>query len=538
MLCTWLAQSLAARDFATADAISYLDIAYSCLAGNWHALVNGWWSPAFPFLLTIWLKIFNPSPFREAVVMHLFSFASLAVALAVSEYFICTFLVFRKTVVADDENPDQTVPDHWVWLVGYSLFFWISTFLTPPSLEQPDILVFILYLLAAVLCMQLVLEPQKWSRYFLLGVVLGAGYLTKSVMFPLAFVFYVALCFHKDRLRIVPRLLFSVIVFAAVCSPFALALSKSKGRFTFGDVGVMAYRHVMGMDEQSLTPDPRPRPSAAPHIADYSKIIELGTFPPWSDPSHGYRATPFHFLLRRQLNRTHIVLRYYFDLFVVQLAPLLAGILILFFLGDSVEFGKRLMRLPVLWLPALAGLAFYAAMRVDGRFLAPYIVALCAACVASMRLPQLIDLQKTMWSVAFAVSSLLLSQIAVQVSHEAIHLFGEQPHPDWQVATALQQMGLKKGDRVSYMGYALVDHAWAHLARVRISAEIPEEDILNFWASDIKERQDVINWLSGTTAKVLITKNVPETAMPMGWMRVADTNYYILRIPRESYSMK
>jgi hypothetical protein len=143
-----------------------------------------------------------------------------------------------------------------------------------------------------------------------------------------------------------------------------------------------------------------------------------------------------------------------------------------------------------------------------------------------------------MRSVAFAVSFLLLSQIAVQLSHEAIHLFGVQPHPDWQLATALQQMGLKKGDRVSYMGYALVDHAWAHLARVRISAEIPEEDILNFWASGIKERQDVINWLSVTTAKALITRNVPESAMPMGWMRVADTNYYILRIPGESSSMK
>ena len=408
MLCAWLAQALAARDFATADAISYLDISYSCLAGNWHALVNGWWSPAFPFLLTFWLKIFNPSPFREAVVLHLFSFTSLVMALAVFEYFMRTFLVFRKTVVADEQDLKQSIPDNWVWIVGYSLFFWISTFLTPPSLEQPDILVSILYLLAAALCMQVVLEPQKWSRYFLLGLVLGAAYLTKSVMFPLAFVFYLALCFYKDRLRILPRLIFSVAIFAAVCSPFVLTLSKSKGRFTFGDVGVMAYRHVMGMDEQPLVPDTKPRPKAAPHIADYSQIIRLGTYPPWSDPSYGYRATPFHFIFARQLNRTHIVLRYYFDLFVMQLGPLLAGLLILFFLGDRVEFGKRALRLPVLWLPALAGLAFYASMRVDGRFLAGYIVALYAASVASICLPNSMNLQKTMRAIAFAVSFLVI----------------------------------------------------------------------------------------------------------------------------------
>jgi hypothetical protein len=300
----------------------------------------------------------------------------------------------------------------------------------------------------------------------------------------------------------------------------------------------MAYRHVMGMDEQPLVPDTRARPSAAPHIADYSQIIQLGTFPPWSDPSYGYRATPFHFMLRRQLNRTHIVLRYYFDLFVVQLGPLLAGLPALFFLGDRREFGKRLARLPVLWLPAIAGLAFYTSMRVDGRFLPGYIVVLYAACVASLRLPQSMNLQKTTRAIALAVSFLLLSQIAVQVSHEASHLFGRQPHPDWQVATALQQMGLKNGDRVSYMGYALVDHAWAHLARVRISAEIPEEDVLNFWASDKKERQDVINWLSSTAARALITQNVPDSAMSMGWTKVADTNYYILELSADQSSTK
>jgi hypothetical protein len=538
LLCAWLAQALAARDFSTADAISYLDISYSCLAGNWHALVNGWWSPAFPFLLTIWLKIFNPSPFREAVILHLFSFASLVVALAIFEYFMRVFLVFRKSVVADDHDSGQPVPDDWLWIVGYSLFFWISTFLIPPSLEQPDILVFILYLLAVIVCMQVVLEPQKWSRYFLLGLVLGVGYLTKSVMFPLAFVFYLAVCFHKDRLRIFPRLLLSLVIFAAVCSPFVLALSKSKGRFTFGDVGVMAYRHVMGLDEQPLVADPRPRPSAAPHIADYSEIIQLGTFPPWSDPSHGYRATPFHFMLRRQLNRTHIVLRYYFDLFVVQLGPLFTGILGLFFLGNRAEFGKRLMRLPVLWLPALAGLAFYASMRVDGRFLAGFILVLYAACVASIRLPNSMNAGKAVRSIAFAVSFLLLGQIFVQVSHEAMHLFEQQPHPDWLVAAELQKMGVGKGDRVGYMGYALVDHAWAHLAGVHIVAEIPDEDVLSFWASDKEDRQDVISWLSATTARALITKNVPESAMSMGWMRVVDTDYYILSLSGEPSSTK
>lgn len=43
-----------------------------------------------------------------------------------------------------------------------------------------------------------------------------------------------------------------------------------------------------------------------------------------------------------------------------------------------------------------------------------------------------------------------------------------------------REMGVEPGERVSCMGDALSDHAWAHMARVKISAEIPDEDTLGF----------------------------------------------------------
>jgi len=535
MLCSWLAQALAARDLATADAVSYLDISYSCLGGNWHALINGWWSPGYPFLLAIWLKLFKPSPFDEAVVMHMLAFATLIVALLSFDYFMSVFLTFRKKLAEEyAEDIRESLPDAAIWLVGYSLFFWISTFLTPPSLEQPDILVFILYLLASALCMQLVSYRQQWSRYVLLGIVLGLGYLVKAVMFPLAFVFYLTLICQKDRFRSLPRLVISVAIFAAVSMPFCLVLSQSKGRFTFGDVGVMAYRHVMGMDEEPLPAPAKPKPAAAPHIGEFTQIIKLGTYPPWADPSHGYRATPFHFNFWRQLNRTHVVLRYYFELYIVQLGALISGFLVLLFSGSVRQFGKRLLRHVVLWLPAVTGLAFYASMRVDGRFLAGYTIALFAACAASMRMADSLNIQKLMRPIAFAVSFLLLSQVAVQVGHEGLKLFGRQKHSDWEVATTLHEMGVKDGDRVSYMGYALIDHAWAHLARVKIAAEIPQEDVLNFWAAEQAERVEATKWLAFTAAKVLVTRGVPNSAMAMGWRKVGDTDYYVLALPEEN----
>ena len=198
MVCCWLLKAAAARDFSTADAISYLDIAHSCVAGHWHALVSGWWSPAFPFLLTICLKIFKPDPYHEALLVHLLAFVSLIAALASFEYFLAVFLKFRaETTIAESAEDGELIPERSLLIVGYALFFWITTFLVPPTLEQPDILVFILYLLASALCMQVVTNPRKLSRYAFLGLVLGLGYLTKSVMFPLGFVFYVALLFAE-----------------------------------------------------------------------------------------------------------------------------------------------------------------------------------------------------------------------------------------------------------------------------------------------------------------------------------------------------
>jgi|ERR1700730_4271694 len=40
MVCFWLIQAVAPRGVPNPDGIAYLDISYSCLAGNWHALLK------------------------------------------------------------------------------------------------------------------------------------------------------------------------------------------------------------------------------------------------------------------------------------------------------------------------------------------------------------------------------------------------------------------------------------------------------------------------------------------------------------------
>jgi hypothetical protein len=110
------------------------------------------------------------------------------VASASFEFFLSAYFSTEKKPREDVVTGRQGfLAEKDLGLLGYALFFWITTFLTPPYLEQPDILVFILYLIAAGLCLRVVSSTKDWWRYALLGAVLGTAYLVKAVMFPLAF---------------------------------------------------------------------------------------------------------------------------------------------------------------------------------------------------------------------------------------------------------------------------------------------------------------------------------------------------------------
>src|SRR5208282_475753 len=118
---------------------------------------------------------------------------SLVSSLVAFEYFLKTFFKFRIHLFRD-QNHAGGVSDNTVRILGYILFLWITVFFVPARLDQPEILVFTLYLLATALCMEIVSSGGKGWRHFLaLGVVLSCSFLVKAVMFPLSFTFFAAL---------------------------------------------------------------------------------------------------------------------------------------------------------------------------------------------------------------------------------------------------------------------------------------------------------------------------------------------------------
>jgi hypothetical protein len=529
LLSAWLGQALSANNPLDADAVSYLDISYACLHGNWHALVHGYWSPGYPFLLALWLQFFHVGPSRESLAVHLFAVVSLVLALCAFELCLASFLQIRRRVEGA-ELPGSTAcfSDDAMRLAGYALFFWITTFLTPPYLEQPDILVFAVYLVICALCLRIFGTSAKLSGYALLGVLLGVAYLVKAVMFPLAFVFLAVLLLCKEWKRVWPRVALALLAFAVVSTPYIYELSHSKGRLTWGDAGAVNYRQMIDPPEETASSRLSNAPGAAPHMTDFTSILPLGTFPPWGDPSYGYQGGGVHFSLGRQLTRIHVDLKYYFELYFEQLAAVATCFLaIIFLIAARRGFARGFLRFRILWVPALLGLGLYALVRAEGRMLAGFTMALFLPCFGAWHGEDSHAMRKVSRSLLWAMCTMLALTAAVRVGHQW-KLSGPANSTDWAMASALQNMGVEPGDLVCYMGYALTDHGWAHLARVRIVSEIPAEDVLGFWSAGQEQQNDVAKWLEGRKAKAMITRDAPPVALSRGWRKIPGTEYYVL----------
>lgn len=240
MCSSWLAQGLSGAP-VNPDGVSYLDIASACTKGNWGALVNGVWSPLYAVLLSVLLFLLRPSACWEAYVIRLFNCLILLFALSCFEYFLKGLFNYQEAVHPTVQR-GLPLPPWALRAIGYVLFFFASVYMTPASLVNPDALVMAFVLLAAGIILRIRCGAGGTLSFAAFGLVLGLGYLAKTVMFPVGLVFLLAAPFGVRNLRrTIPRVLLAALLFLMVSVPFIFALSKSKGRLTFGETGLIMY---------------------------------------------------------------------------------------------------------------------------------------------------------------------------------------------------------------------------------------------------------------------------------------------------------
>jgi hypothetical protein len=535
---------------SNADALSYLDIAEAYLRKDWHTAVNAYWSPLYSWLIAQGLLVVRPSSYWKYDEVHLVNYAIYLFTLGCFAFLVHELVHFNRSRKDALLEAGLVMLPGWALVaLGYPLFICSSLFLLFLELESPDMLVASFVYLACGLLLRMRRRPSNWLSFIFLGTALGFGYLAKSVMLPMAVVFLAAsLLSVGNWRRALPRVAVAVVLFLIVAGPFVFAISRAKGRLTFGDTGKLNYLwsinqipapHWQGELPGYGTPKhPTRRVFDAPRIYEFGDPVG-GTYPVWYDPTYWYEGSVSHFDLRQQLRVSGGASQAYYDLFQKWgfQYGLLVGLLCLYLMGrrgwlllsDLVDYWSLIV-------PAMAGIGLYILVSVQGRYVAFFLVLLWLSLFSAVRLPYSAESLRLTRVITITLMALMTFTAVASSSREAILtarqlVAGEDPsaHEQWQVAEGLREVGMVPGDKVAFVGNSFRAF-WAHLAGLRIVAEIPAGDTGSFWEADSTLKDEVIKTFARTGAKAIVVESPPSGTVLNGWQKIRNTDYYVYLI--------
>jgi hypothetical protein len=563
------------RDLFDPEGITFLDMADAYRRGDWRAALIGLWSPLYPWLLALMMFFFNPSAQWEFTAVHALNFFIYLVSLASFSVFMREFLRANKDTAANGRLPD------WSWLVlGYSLFTWSAIRLVPPHLPEPDLIVCALVYLIFAMLFRIRVGAVTWGESIFLGVLLGFGYLTKAIMFPMAFVFTgIALMLAGRSAKKLYKILVAFSVFLLVSLPYIVVLSDANGRWMFSDAGRLNYaweitqvkkwNHWQGEEAVHGTPVHPTR-----KIHDNPPMYEFGTpfkvtYPPWYDPSYWYEGVKVTVDLQSQLSvivrntkallfflatspgavttsdRGWYNLEFGIDRTVGSLLTLFCAI-VLTNLGRVSVFRGIAEHWFVL-VPIGAVLGLYALLHFEGRYIAAYVVVLWMVLFRSITIPYSEESNR-IFTAALASAALIAAiTLAAKTGQAMVHaaryfvngnseaLFLQSGYTNWKVARYLHDAGLRAGDPVGSVGWTFSAY-WARMARVHVVAEVPEEGRrIAFWSSEPEKRAVVMQLFRdvGAKAVVAVDTGVPVGSAPVNWQHIGDYYVYVFQNSNE-----
>ena len=531
-----LIQAWVGRFGMNPDGISYLDIGDGFWRGNWHMLLNGYWSPVYGFILGLAMKILKPSSYWEFPVVHLVNFLIYLLALLSFDFFLHEFCKARK------RDQDAALPDYLWPPIGYLLFLSSSLMVITVGVVSPDMCVAACVYLAAALLLRIHVNPQRKSNFILLGVVLGFGYLCKTVMFPFALVVLSAtLIMARGWRRANRRSLLALIVFLAIAAPLVLALSWSKGRPTFGDSGKLNYVWEVNQIPKYIHWQGEPATSGVPKhptrkIFDQPAAYEFatplpGSYPPWFDPSYWFEGVRPTFNFRRQL----AVFSRWSMTCLSGFVALCGGLFSIVFLLLAINrrgWSPRKMASSswFILLIAIVPMLMYSMVFVSLRYIAAFEVLLWLSLFSG--LPSRPESRRWLDNVAVWLGFLFifLVQTPVPMMETARSLLYRTPDPQttqWQIANGLNQMGVQPGEKVASIGNALYAQ-WYRLAHVQVVAEAPGTDAIEaFWKAEPAVREQVLAHFKKAGARAVVIDAAPKDEKMDGWQRIADTDAYV-----------
>lgn len=523
------AQAYACRYQLTPDGMDYLDIARQIAERHWSAVANGYWGTLYSVLLSP-LFLFRVSPQLELPLAHLFGVVMLVIGFGCFRIFLnaCLNTLSELTAAAHDQA-HTPLPEPALAILGYALFLWSALILVPVKEIGPDSLVSaVMYLAGAML---LRLQPNAdWLNFAAFGLILGVGYWAKAIMFPIGIIF---LAISILRVRQWRRCLISTLAFVVVAAPLLAALSIARGRFTFGDSGVLNYAtfvspggrviHWQGLPDGSGTPKHATRTlGVSPVIYEFNGPIG-GTYPPSYDPAYWNEGHKSTFDLRAQVSVVAGHVPPLIELlFIAQ--PSLVAAFLFFLLWNPKGFPGSIAKWWQLLAVACAMTGLYMLVHLETRFIGACVVFAWFSSFCALQIPRdLASRRIATVAVVSAVAAILLSL----ASHAAkTWLYGCSDSARTHVEVA-QKLNLPEGTPVAVIGAGNFSY-WAHLARLRIVAEIMQIDEADFWRLAPPEQEKFFLAFRSTGALWLIAQppSVLITQLGDAWEPIGATSYY------------
>jgi hypothetical protein len=529
-------QAWASRFYIEPDAVNYLDLARTFSKGDWNGSINTYWSSLYPWVVGLCLRLLNPAPYWESTLLHVVNLAIFLLALLCFEFFFAALLDVRAnagSVPADDSNRSAM---GW-WILGYGLFFYSSLFHISLAQGTPDMLVAACTYLIVGMILQIYAGAAQWKTFILFGVTLGVAYLAKAFMFPMALLFIgIAFLAHRDPENKVQHLTASVALFALLASPYVYSVSRKAGHLTFGETGRLNYvwyvdafdstnPHWHGEISGLGKPIHAPRQIfESPRVNLFTEPIRA-TYPPWFEPYYWWAGVKPHFELRGQLHALRLNIGAYFKIVSAQ-KELVAGIILLVVLERRRRnYLARLCRLWPVWVPGMIALGLYALIHTETRLVAPFLVLVWAALFRAAWPDQLMEPRKLITAVSVAVAFPLALTVLMGGLSNLIQIVRPAPHVQWIVAETIQQMGLKSGDKVAFLGHSNRGDYWAHLAGVTVGADVPKEDVAQFWLLKPTERSEIYRQFTRAGIKAVVTDAPTSADAPGEWSTCDGTGY-------------
>jgi 4-amino-4-deoxy-L-arabinose transferase-like glycosyltransferase len=541
------AQAWISRFDIVNDTISYLDMGDYFFHGHPAAIINGIWSPLYAMLLGATLFIFKPSPYMEYPVIHLLLFFVFLFTLASFDFFLRQLALLRGGFASNSSAHHSD----WPWIaIAFIIFIWSSLGLIGVYETNPDMLVAAFFYLACGLLVKISRGHANWKTFLGFGAVLGLSYLTKGAMFPLSLILlFTAWLAAKSKSRYI---LVSVSAFILIAIPFIAALSAQKGHLTWGESGNYNYAvHVNGIARHHWQGDtqtagmpihPTREIFLAPATFEFNGPL-LGTYPAWYDPTFWYEGVKPHLNVHQQFKAASRNLLHEFQTVFYALNGILFATLFLAFIEakSKLPIFENIFRCWFLLLPSVIGLVLYALVHYEPRYVGPFFAVFCVCLFSCILWADDFPNRRFYSGIVVLQLGLVLWIFATPAFFNLRHPWSSEKGSYQAVAEGAVQMGLRPGDQVASLNFSNLGTAmWARLARVQIIAEVfywpdgPEGSANCFWSADPVTQEKLLQRLSQTGAKAVVSSDLPTGPGATRWSRIGDTGYYLLWLNPES----